>query len=218
MQKRVIKDHRLFIMVGILLLIDIALLIAWEIITKPAIVERTNDEYRDKENPNQMIQIKQNVCRGQHDQFFIGVILVYKGLLLIFGTFITWQTRNVSIPALNDSRFIGLCIYNVVIFSALGLPLSILLAENSDYTYGIIGGLIIFCTTLTLCLLFLPKVASIVQGYAPEDVGSRVMSNMNGRSSRGYTQGPPSRTDRLGEPTCTHSVSMEPASDARLGV
>ncbi|PIK47639.1 putative gamma-aminobutyric acid type B receptor subunit 2 [Apostichopus japonicus] len=106
---------------------------------------------------NLIIQVNQNRCEGQHDQYFTGFIMVYKGLLLIFGTFITWQTRNVNIPALNDSRFIGLCIYNVVIFSALGLPLSILLADNSDYTYGIIGGLIIFCTTLTLCLLFLPK-------------------------------------------------------------
>ncbi|XP_071846264.1 gamma-aminobutyric acid type B receptor subunit 2-like [Apostichopus japonicus] len=218
MQKRVIKDHRLFVMVGVLLLIDIIILTAWEFITQPTIVKKTITEYRDKENANLIIQVNQNRCEGQHDQYFTGFIMVYKGLLLIFGTFITWQTRNVNIPALNDSRFIGLCIYNVVIFSALGLPLSILLADNSDYTYGIIGGLIIFCTTLTLCLLFLPKVASIVQGYAPEDVGSRVMSNMNGRSSRGYSQGPPSRTDRLGEPTCTHSVSLEPTSDARLGV
>ena len=68
------------------------------------------------------------------------------------------HTRNVNIPALNDSKYIGLSIYNVVIFSALGVPLSYLLADNSGYTYAIVGGLIIFCTTLTLCLLFLPKV------------------------------------------------------------
>lgn len=67
--------------------------------------------------------------------------------------------RNVSIPALNDSRYIGVSIYTVVIFSALGVPLSFLLAENSSYSYAIIAGLILFCTTLTLALLFLPKVS-----------------------------------------------------------
>ena len=75
--------------------------------------------------------------------------------------------RNVNIPALNDSKYIGLSIYNVVIFSALGVPLSYLLADNSGYTYAIVGGLIIFCTTLTLCLLFLPKVRlHILDGFA----------------------------------------------------
>jgi len=32
----------------------------------------------------------------------------------VFGCFLAWETRNVSIAALNDSKYIGLSVYNVV--------------------------------------------------------------------------------------------------------
>ena len=76
--------------------------------------------------------------------------------------------RNVSIPALNDSKYIGLSIYNVVIFSALGVPMSYLL-ENTNYTYAVVTGLIVFCTTLTLCLLFFPKVSITLIDFVLSD-------------------------------------------------
>ena len=44
-------------------------------------------------------------------------------LLLIFGIFFAWETRKVRIEALNDSHQIGICVYNVVILSAVAVPL-----------------------------------------------------------------------------------------------
>ena len=40
---------------------------------------------------------------------FVWLLLVYgfKGILLIFGLFLAWETRNVKIAALNDSHHIG---------------------------------------------------------------------------------------------------------------
>ena len=40
---------------------------------------------------------------------------------------------------------------------------------------------------VTFCFYILSKVVSIIYGYAPEDVGTRVMSNLNGRP--GYSSG-----------------------------
>ncbi|XP_072040114.1 gamma-aminobutyric acid type B receptor subunit 2-like [Amphiura filiformis] len=185
-QKRVIKDHQLFVMVGVLLLIDVVILAAWQIIDPLTVSIKEMGEKVDPERDDVVIKIEQHNCWGKYDTYFIWALYIFKGLLLVFGAFITWQTRNVSIPALNDSKYIGLSIYNVVIFSALGVPMSYLL-ENTNYTYAVVTGLIVFCTTLTLCLLFFPKVVSIIYGYAPEDVGTRVMSNLNGRA--GYSSG-----------------------------
>ncbi len=41
--------------------------------------------------------------------FEVWQLLLYsiKGILLIFGVFLAWQTRKVTIPALNDSKYIG---------------------------------------------------------------------------------------------------------------
>ena len=38
---------------------------------------------------------------------FVSSIYAYKGLLMAFGCFLAWETRNVNIPALNDSKYIG---------------------------------------------------------------------------------------------------------------
>ncbi|XP_072171332.1 gamma-aminobutyric acid type B receptor subunit 2-like [Diadema setosum] len=225
LQKRVIKDYRLFVMVGILLLIDIIVILVWQLID-PLFVKVTVINFKtDPNRPNLIIKTEQHNCDSKHEQYFIWTLFIYKGLLLVFGTFITWQTRNVSIPALNDSRYIGLSVYTVVIFSALGVPLSFLLAENSSYSYAIIAGLILFCTTLTLSLLFLPKVFSIIHGYAPEEVGSRVMSNFNGRPaySSGFRNGPGgSRSQKkstlLSAETSQSATDRERTSEAQIAV
>ncbi|XP_033106895.1 gamma-aminobutyric acid type B receptor subunit 2-like [Anneissia japonica] len=185
LQKRVIKDPRLLAMVGVLLLIDLGILLTWQLTDPLEITIKSLKNQTKEGKPLTIVNIEQHLCQSTYQQYFTGALYIYKGLLLIFGAFITWQTRNVNIPALNDSKYIGLSIYNVVIFSSLGVPLSFLLQDDASHTYVIIGGFIIFCTTLTLSLLFFPKVYSIINGYAPEQVGSRAMSNVNGRQGYG---------------------------------
>ena len=36
--------------------------------------------------------------------YWLGAMLVYKGLLLLFGLFLAWETRNIQVQALNDSK------------------------------------------------------------------------------------------------------------------
>lgn len=69
-----------------------------------------------------------------------------------------WETRQVNIPALNDSKYIGMSVYNVVIMCVIGAPISYILSDEQDSSYLIISIFIIFCTTGTLCLVFVPKV------------------------------------------------------------
>lgn len=78
--------------------------------------------------------------------------------LQVAGCWFAWQTRQVSIPALNDSKFIGISVYNVVIICATAVALSYIIKDEPDYSYLIIGMLIITCTTVTLFIVFLPKV------------------------------------------------------------
>lgn len=64
-----------------------------------------------------------------------------------------------SIPALNDSKYIGMSVYNVVIMCVIGAPISYILSDEQDAMYIIISVFILFCTTGTLCLVFVPKVS-----------------------------------------------------------
>ena len=63
-----------------------------------------------------------------------------------------------TIPALNDSKLIGMCLYNVVILSGLGLTLSLLLEEREVLLYGVVSGGLLIGTTLTQLMMFVPKV------------------------------------------------------------
>ena len=77
--------------------------------------------------------------------------------------------RGVKIPALNDSRYIGLSVYNVVITSVIVVTMANAVWERVTLAFVLIASLIIMSTTTTLCLLFLPKVRSRSPIRRPSD-------------------------------------------------
>ena len=44
-----------------------------------------------------------------------GILYGMNGLLLIFGLFLSYETRNMTVRDLNDSRYVGMAIYNVAV-------------------------------------------------------------------------------------------------------
>ena len=70
---------------------------------------------------------------------------------------------QVKIPALNDSKEIGMCIYNVVILSVVTVVLSFALDDNVTMRYVTVSLFVIIGTTMTQCLVFVPKVRSRVE-------------------------------------------------------
>lgn len=109
-------------------------------------------------------------CYSDHLNKWTYGLYVYKGLLLIFGLYMAWETRNVNIPALNDSRYIGMNVYNVVMMSVLVVTLSNILSHQPTLAYILESTFMLISTTITLCLLFVPKVglyACILICYAP---------------------------------------------------
>ncbi|XP_008563462.1 PREDICTED: gamma-aminobutyric acid type B receptor subunit 2-like, partial [Galeopterus variegatus] len=88
---------------------------------------------------------------------WLGIVYAYKGLLMLFGCFLAWETRNVSIPALNDSKYIGMSVYNVGIMCIIGAAVSFLTRDQPNVQFCIVALVIIFCSTITLCLVFVPK-------------------------------------------------------------
>lgn len=50
-------------------------------------------------------------------------------------------------------------VYNVVIMCVIGVAISFVLSDDQDASFIIISIFILFCTTGTLCLVFVPKVS-----------------------------------------------------------
>uniref|UniRef100_A0A6I8NAD0 G-protein coupled receptors family 3 profile domain-containing protein n=1 Tax=Ornithorhynchus anatinus TaxID=9258 RepID=A0A6I8NAD0_ORNAN len=100
-------------------------------------------------------------CENTHMTIWLGIVYAYKGLLMLFGCFLAWETRNVSIPALNDSKYIGMSVYNVGIMCIIGAAVSFLTRDQPNVQFCIVALVIIFCSTITLCLVFMPKLITL---------------------------------------------------------
>ena len=54
-----------------------------------------------------------------------------------------------------------MCLYNVVVLSAVGLTFTLLLEEKVVMIYGIMSSCVIIGTTLTQAIVFIPKVCCL---------------------------------------------------------
>lgn len=68
-----------------------------------------------------------------------------------------------TISALNDSKYIGMSVYNVVIMCLSGAAISFVINDKPNPAFIILSLLIISCTTITLCLVFVPKVRNLAE-------------------------------------------------------
>lgn len=51
----------------------------------------------------------------------VGVVYGYKGLLLLLGIFLAYETKSVSTEKINDHRAVGMAIYNVAVSTQGGV-------------------------------------------------------------------------------------------------
>lgn len=77
---------------------------------------------------------------------FLALILGYKCLLLVFGLFLAYESRNLKLRYVNDSRFVGMAIYNVAILSLVVGPVVTLLIRsqgNANFAFVAMTGLLL---------------------------------------------------------------------------
>ena len=91
---------------------------------------------------------------------------MYKGLLVVFGLFLAYESRNVKYFYINDSRFVTIAMYIVVILVGIGATISLVLAQNwfGNPAYGLAVAMVVVACLSCLLILFVPKVSSLVSG------------------------------------------------------
>lgn len=158
LKRKVVKDRHLFAVVCLLVTADVIYLTVWQLMDPMTrIVREFVKESLDSDLDITLVK-QLELCESRLTYRWLGVLCGCKGLLLLFGAFLAWETRNVSIPALNDSKYIGMSVYNVFILCVIGAPISLAMREEPDASFSIISVCIIICTSITLCLVFIPKV------------------------------------------------------------
>jgi gamma-aminobutyric acid type B receptor len=74
---------------------------------------------------------------------------------------------QVTIPALNDSQLIGVCIYNVFVLSAMGVIVSAVLSSKVTLSFCVMSAISLIATNTTACIIFVPKVSSTITQLKP---------------------------------------------------
>ena len=100
------------------------------------------------------------VCACDNYPYLIGALYVYKGLLVVFGLFLAYESRNVKYYYINDSRFVSIAMYIVVILVGIGAPLSLVLAVHffTDAAYALAIFMVVASALSCMLILYIPKV------------------------------------------------------------
>ncbi|CAF1198101.1 unnamed protein product [Didymodactylos carnosus] len=159
--KRGIHDFRLLSMVALLLTVDILLLTAWQILDPlhRELIYETSSRVQFKQDI-EIVPYREE-CKSNNLPLWFVLVVLHKGLLMIYGSFLAWKTRHVSIPALNDSKYIGISVYIFLISCILGALVGFVPPEQVELSYSLTSLFIIVCTTSTQCLVFVPKIIEV---------------------------------------------------------
>ncbi|XP_071808954.1 gamma-aminobutyric acid type B receptor subunit 2-like [Asterias amurensis] len=96
-------------------------------------------------------------CEYHYGNVFTGALYSLKGIMFVFGIFLAWETREVTIKGINDSKYIALSILIVGVTIALTIPALQVLSNDIDLQFSVYSSAVIFANTTVLCMVFVPK-------------------------------------------------------------
>ncbi|CAL4133132.1 unnamed protein product, partial [Meganyctiphanes norvegica] len=157
-----VEPWKLYLMVTCFVVIDLIILTVWQIIDP---LKRILQKFPLETPPNTVEDIKLmpelEHCESSYNKVWLGVLYGYKGILLIAGICLAYETRSVKLKQINDSRLIGMSIYNVVVLCIIAAPVSMVIVSQQDAAFTFVALAIIFCTYLSMALIFIPKIVEI---------------------------------------------------------
>ncbi|XP_017882479.1 gamma-aminobutyric acid type B receptor subunit 1 isoform X3 [Ceratina calcarata] len=162
-QKR-IQPWKLYTMISGLLTVDIVLLVCWQVLDP---LQRKMETFPLESPPfgddDARIRPELEHCESVHNSVWLGLIYSYKGIILVFGLFLAYETRSMKMKQINDSRYVGMSIYNVVVLCLITAPVTMVIASQQDASFAFVALAIIFCCFLSMALIFVPKVIEVIR-------------------------------------------------------
>ncbi|ELT90594.1 hypothetical protein CAPTEDRAFT_145194 [Capitella teleta] len=162
LKRNVISDSRLAGLVLILLTVNALIIVVWQAMDPYEVTMRNLTicfSLQSAIDADVRTIPRVNECHTQNGIYFTGALYVVQGLMMAFGAFLAWETRKVKMEALNDSKLIGVCIYNVLILSVLGTAIGFILDADPNMNYGFRSGIVLVGVILTIVIMFVPKVS-----------------------------------------------------------
>ncbi|XP_078501823.1 gamma-aminobutyric acid type B receptor subunit 1 [Lissotriton helveticus] len=161
-KRKTLHPWKLYTTVGLLLGLDILTLAIWQIVDP---LQRTIEEFT-KEEPkgdlDVLIQPKLEHCSSNKMNTWLGIFYGFKGLLLLLGIFLAYETKSVSTEKINDHRAVGMAIYNVAVLCLITAPVTMILNSQQDAAFAFAALAVVFSAYITLVVLFVPKMRRLI--------------------------------------------------------
>ncbi|XP_064408032.1 gamma-aminobutyric acid type B receptor subunit 1 [Latimeria chalumnae] len=161
-KRKHLEPWKLYTTVSVLLGIDIITLAIWQIVDP---LRRTIEEFT-KEEPTEDIDVlilpQLEHCSSNKMNTWLGIVYGYKGLMLLLGIFLAYETKSVSTEKINDHRAVGMAIYNVAVLCMITAPVTMILGSQQDAAFAFASLAIVFSVYITLVVLFVPKMRRLI--------------------------------------------------------
>ncbi|EGT30589.1 CBN-GBB-1 protein [Caenorhabditis brenneri] len=160
-----ISPTKFYVIISALTAVDVFVCFVWIIIDPLHLTEQKFPLFTpaDSEEDEMIMPVLQS-CQSYQQEVWIGIIMGFKCLLLVFGTFLSYETRNLKLRFINDSRFVGLAIYNVAVMTLVTAPVVTLLIHGKvDANFAFISLTVLICTYISVGLIYGPKIRHIIK-------------------------------------------------------
>lgn len=198
-----IRNSDLARLLGALFLLDGVIYLAWNLSDKPGPVLRPSSADRHADIWE---------CTSSHFPVWFGLLLAPKAALMAWGVYLAYKVRAVA-ANFNESRWIGICIYNATVLGCVMLPLLEVMDSQPSAHYLLLALGVLATVGVALGALFGPKFLRILDlgRTAPAPVGS-VLS-----LSPSQQQGDGSDTSTMPPPTGGRKMPPVGAPPSALG-
>ncbi|XP_050415629.1 probable G-protein coupled receptor 156 [Patella vulgata] len=186
LKRVVIRDNQLFIFIGILLLGDVILMSAWQMVdplqyTNIAHVSQIVSEM--KLNLSHLSVVTVTTCSCNNIVSWLMVTIALKTPVLIAGLFLAWKTRDVMLPSMNDCYGIIISTLTTISVSTTIISISSIFQDRPNIVYGSLLLGIFVCSAVTTSMVFVPKL--MLWWKNPEKADLRV--SMSAKSTHNVT-------------------------------
>lgn len=155
-----VSVREIYVTVGVVLLIDLAILIAW-VVVAPLQYIRTNVSTTLDEATGVLTIETAGSCQGSANDvsmwaFLAPIIMIHVGSMIVTNA-ILFKVKGIS-DRYQEQKYVALASIYICELVLLGLPILIAVQESGEARYIVIAGVIFLTDTGVLALIFLPKI------------------------------------------------------------
>ncbi|KAM9565515.1 putative G-protein coupled receptor 156 [Guaruba guarouba] len=170
----IIKDLQLLAMVAALVLADAVLLLTWVFSDPVQCFRSLSVSLRATEKGMTCSVSRVQSCASLYSDLWLILILGFKSILLLYGTYLAGLTDNVSSPPVNQSLTLIVGVNLVFLAASTVCLVHRFFRAWHNLLFGFTSGGIFVCTTTINCFIFVPQ----LRQWKAFEEESQTMSHM----------------------------------------